>query len=50
MEICGTARVAAPGEVDAVEWVPVSELGAYVPGGLYAAVQKYLDGAAGASA
>jgi 8-oxo-dGTP diphosphatase len=42
--IAGTARAAAPREVDAVRWVPFSEVRAYVPGGLYAAVQEYLDG------
>jgi 8-oxo-dGTP diphosphatase len=45
--IAGTARVASPGEVDAVEWVSFSELGAYVPGGLYAPAQEYLDGMPG---
>jgi 8-oxo-dGTP diphosphatase len=41
--LAGTARVANAGEVDTVEWVPVRELGTSVPGGLYAAVQEYLD-------
>lgn len=45
--IAGTARAAAAAEVDAVEWVPVSDLRAYVPGGLYAPVQAYLDGMVG---
>jgi 8-oxo-dGTP diphosphatase len=42
--IAGTARAAAPLEVDAVRWVPFSEVRIYVPGGLYAAVHEYLDG------
>ncbi len=46
--IAGTARAAAPREVDAVRWVPFSEVRAYVPGGLHAAVQEYLDGMTGA--
>jgi 8-oxo-dGTP diphosphatase len=33
--IAGTARAAAPREVDAVRRVPFSEVRAYVPGGLY---------------
>lgn len=45
--LAGTARVADAGELDAVEWVPVGELGEYVPGGLYAAVEAYLTGLAG---
>jgi len=47
--IAGAARVTAPGEVDAVRWVPFSELPTYVPGGLYEAVQVYLDGMPGAA-
>ena len=45
--IAGTARVADADEVDAVEWVPVGELGEHVPGGLYAAVQAHLTRLAG---
>jgi 8-oxo-dGTP diphosphatase len=40
----GTAQVAAPEEADAVAWVPIGELRAYVPDGLYAPVMEYLDG------
>jgi 8-oxo-dGTP diphosphatase len=42
--IAGTARAAARREIDVVRWVPFSEVRAYVPGGLYVAVQEYLDG------
>jgi 8-oxo-dGTP diphosphatase len=45
--LSGTARVAAASELDAVEWVHVGEVGEYVPGGLYAAVQVYLTRLAG---
>lgn len=41
--IAGTARAAAAAQVDAVQWVLVTELEAYVPDGLYAAAQEYLD-------
>jgi len=41
--LAGTARVPGIDELDAVEWVPVTELGTYVPGGFYTAVQEYLE-------
>jgi len=40
--IAGTAQVADAGELDAVEWIPVGELGAYVPGGFYGPVETHL--------
>jgi 8-oxo-dGTP diphosphatase len=40
--ITGTARVAAPRELVAVEWVPIGELGKYVPHGFFAPVQRHL--------
>jgi hypothetical protein len=33
--LAGTARVADADEVDAVEWVPVGDLGGYVPHGFF---------------
>lgn len=39
----GTAHVAAPREVAEVVWVPHDELLRYVPHGIHAPVQKYLD-------
>jgi hypothetical protein len=39
--------IAAASELDAVGWVRVGELGEYVPGGLYSAVQAYLTRLAG---
>ena len=45
--LAGTAHIAAASELDAVEWVRVGELGEYVPGGLYSAVQAYLTRLAG---
>jgi 8-oxo-dGTP diphosphatase len=47
--LAGTARAADADELDAVEWVHVGEVGEYVPGGLYAAVQAYLTRLAGES-
>lgn len=44
----GTAHAASLREVAEVAWVPVGGLGGYVPGGVYAPVQAYLDGQAGA--
>jgi len=44
--VAGTARVVDAEEVDAVEWVPVGELAAYVPGGFYGPVQLHLDAGA----
>jgi 8-oxo-dGTP diphosphatase len=44
----GTAHVADTDELDAVEWVPIGELAAYVPGGFYGPVRQHLD--AGGSA
>jgi 8-oxo-dGTP diphosphatase len=41
--IAGTAHVGDPEEHDAVEWVPVGDLGAYVPNGFFPAVQERLD-------
>lgn len=41
--IAGTARVAAAGELDAVEWVPAGNLGEYVPRGFYEPVEAYLQ-------
>lgn len=41
--VAGTARVADPGEMEAVEWVPVGELAAFVPGGFHGPVQRYLE-------
>jgi 8-oxo-dGTP diphosphatase len=41
--VAGTARVANAAELDVVEWVPVGELTAFVPGGFYSPVQRYLD-------
>lgn len=40
----GTAQVTAPDEVDTVAWVPIGEIRAYVPDGLYGPVMEYLDG------
>ena len=40
--IAGTARVASAGEVEAVEWVPVGNLGGYVPHGFFEPVGVYL--------
>lgn len=39
----GTARVASDGELDAVEWVPVGNLGGHVPHGFHAPVEVYLE-------
>jgi 8-oxo-dGTP diphosphatase len=41
--VAGTARVADAAELDAVQWVPVGELAAFVQGGFYGPVQRYLD-------
>ncbi|HSS38658.1 MAG TPA: NUDIX hydrolase [Polyangia bacterium] len=41
----GRATVGDPDELDAVTWATRGELAALVPGGLYAPVQTYLDGA-----
>jgi 8-oxo-dGTP diphosphatase len=41
--IAGKARVASAGELDAVEWVPVGNLGGYVPNGFYEPVEVYLE-------
>lgn len=38
----GTTRVTDAKEVDAVEWVPFSELGWFVPSGFYEPVEAYL--------
>lgn len=39
----GTARVGDPEEHDAVEWVPISDLGDYVPHGFFGPVQDHLN-------
>jgi 8-oxo-dGTP diphosphatase len=41
--IAGTPRVGDPDEHDRVEFVPVGELGGYVPHGFFEAVQRHLD-------
>jgi 8-oxo-dGTP diphosphatase len=43
--IAGTARIGDPEEHDAVEWVPIGELGEYVPFGFFGPVQEHLDAA-----
>jgi 8-oxo-dGTP diphosphatase len=40
--LAGTACVADADEVDAVEWVPIGNLGGYVPHGLFEPVGLYL--------
>ena len=40
--LAGTARVADANEVEAVEWVPVGDLGGYVPHGFFEPVEVYL--------
>ena len=40
--IAGTARLASAGELDAVEWVPVGNLGGYAPPGFFEPVGVYL--------
>jgi 8-oxo-dGTP diphosphatase len=40
--IAGTARVASSSELDAVEWVPIGNLGGYVPYGFFEPVGVYL--------
>lgn len=41
--VSGTPHVAAPREIDAVEWVPIGDLHQYVPDGFSPVVQEYLD-------
>jgi 8-oxo-dGTP diphosphatase len=41
--IAGTASVADAEELDAVEWVPIGELGEYVRNGFYEPVEAYLQ-------
>lgn len=41
--IAGTAFVGDPDEHDAVEWVPIAELAAYVPHGFFEPVQDHLN-------
>jgi 8-oxo-dGTP diphosphatase len=41
--IAGTPLVGDPDEHDAVEFVAISELGAYVPSGFFGPVQEHLD-------
>jgi 8-oxo-dGTP diphosphatase len=43
--IAGTARIGDPEEHDAVEWVPIGELGEYVPFGFFEPVQEHLNAA-----
>ena len=40
--IAGTARVASAGDLNAVEWVPIGNLGGYVPHGFFEPVGVYL--------
>jgi 8-oxo-dGTP diphosphatase len=40
--ITGTVRVADAEELNAVEWVPIGDLSAYVPGGFYESVEAHL--------
>ena len=40
--VAGTARVVAPGEVDAVQWVADGELREYVPHGFYEPIEAHL--------
>lgn len=41
--VSGEGRAAAPREVAEVAWIPHSKLGGFVPHGLFAPVQEYLD-------
>lgn len=41
--VSGEARVADAVELDAVAWVPHGDIAEYVPRGLFAPVQEYLD-------
>jgi 8-oxo-dGTP diphosphatase len=47
--IAGTPFIGDPDEHDAVEFVPIGELGAYVPAGLFGPVQEHLDAVLAAS-
>jgi 8-oxo-dGTP diphosphatase len=43
--VSGTAHIAAPEELAELAWVTRGEISQYVPYGLFAPVQEYLDGA-----
>lgn len=43
--VAGLATIGDPEELDAVAWVPLGDLAAYVPGGFFAPVQQYLTAA-----
>jgi 8-oxo-dGTP diphosphatase len=45
--LAGTAVVGDAEEIDAVRWAGAAELAGLVPGGFFAPVQEYLDGALG---
>lgn len=40
--VTGLATIGDPEELDAVAWVPLADLAAYVPQGFFAPVQQYL--------
>jgi 8-oxo-dGTP diphosphatase len=42
--VSGDPRPASPREVAAAEWVPITDLADWIPGGVYPPVQEYLDG------